>query len=1652
MFINSGNAEERNSQDLETILQYETEDHSYSRIKYFIYSLIDLCVPKNPLSIWCAAVFIIFSFIQMLSLLIIESQNRTPSFFGEVLRAFRILPLILYTESKIAYFCWIGFIFILSLILIICAFLALLNSRNAKSHINNTAMAYICAYFTMPLFWVGIIPVTDTLLSIWNCSQNIIFNYNICWTAGYDILFVFSIICTILYLLIFIMISVASGHSHPYNNNPLVHFPWFFEPTYAIIRIFLVFRSLNFWSDKFGPYVVQTTNIIFGIYFFSVIIGNMPYYNEMISFIFCGCIFTTIGSTLFCLIYAIFSSNDSSGEFFIYAIIAILGFIFAKIHQSAYYTKLFSSKEYNKTKDYSLIANIIYNILITGENYGSISLVFLKGFINNNYAHDENLLTDDSFESGINKKEVQSNIKKLIICILNNRDPDNLIEAKIMLGRAYLHLMGNTFNACKKIFEAEANSTGFFLGFEIYKLKIDIQEFLNKSKLHREKKGHGDFYSVLQYELTYNDFCNLLKKTAVNRMAFWTNLTGRPDLNKIQELGLEIMRTNREVVNSWKTLTHIYPDHEEALLIYLSFLNNITGWATEADELAQKINKNSAAKRNEDFKANKLFSLDSATVIVSHTNDHKTKILRTSSNIKQVFGYSNKNLINRDLSILMPRIIGRSHAKFMEENLMRGRYTNDGFYEAFGLHSNGYIFPIRVSSQQIFSLKFGLLYAGNIQKLESDEDNNFIITDENGKIDGITRELGEILNINPYTVYQEEKIIQSYCPTLKDRNIKDLSGSMKLEFLVMQKDLVNNANLLAEMEGLQKMAKKRTSFCTKHDEIVQILTRCEIKKEHFPVTNLTLIIFKFPTIKVQTPDDFKSTSLKISPDLVKLIDEDSKMILKTPHTKNSVYAADEIAFQNLDLLRIDTPTKMIEDSYKKSASRAEFSRHAFPLDSSSKHADIHNVKSTFRTNEDTQCMSEVKLIRKGTQSGKKRENVKHASQVSSEGSKSRGSISSDIIRQKVAFMQKLHYESFYPTSIYRLKLAILIFSILLIAALSCRVGLAVYLNERFASFAKLMLYNSRRISSIGKIGKNTRELTLFYTDNRTGRPLMNDEIRYRQFNYSTLLPSEYGQRVSSYKTYLIEGIKYEANSLMESQLYTQRHIDGFSPVNTEMVEPSSIAMSYYPSPNYVKFPNEPMSTGFFKVISHSWMFVTSFENGIRDLQTEVCAYFLIENNFQILIRTSRYARDGIVAEYGNSKDTLNSWSFNLLMIVVSILIVFMLVIFPFLLLAHREQSNMLLMLTRISKTDIKKQVDNITDFLRDLRIRMLTEKSNSLTEDDSTLNINRSPSNYVEEESCENIDKNQNEEKKDNSPLSSKLHRSSHKIAEIYTPLKNKSWKVFILFSIFCGFMLGMYMFYNSLSISLTDSLIYQATELFVITRGSYYCSFNIGYFYHYAYTNRTGLCGMSPCVSYMLTRITERQKEVNTLMIFHKRNSSMMTEKYNKLFNDIFEGNPCKTVDYFKKQPDCETVLNGMIKNGVYAATINFIALQKAIKAEFETKFLDIYGIEKYMNDQRLIELEIINEKYLAPSYTLLGTQIVNDAREITSSNNVVAIWFFISIICELFICSFFGGKWVIEHLRRSIFNTKYMLANIPPSILKSNKFLAQYLMISSK
>jgi PAS domain S-box-containing protein len=151
-----------------------------------------------------------------------------------------------------------------------------------------------------------------------------------------------------------------------------------------------------------------------------------------------------------------------------------------------------------------------------------------------------------------------------------------------------------------------------------------------------------------------------------------------------------------------------------------------------------------------------MFAEDTAIVVVSGNKDSQAKIMKTNNGITKLFGYNTFEVHGHEVNILMPPIIGVKHNYFLDSFFKTGRERIiNSEVSSFAMLRAGHIFAISLIVKPVPSLKNDIQYIGLIKPTGKDYD--YILTDQYGRIDSISKGITSILQLQP-TFFKENEI------------------------------------------------------------------------------------------------------------------------------------------------------------------------------------------------------------------------------------------------------------------------------------------------------------------------------------------------------------------------------------------------------------------------------------------------------------------------------------------------------------------------------------------------------------------------------------------------------------------------------------------------------------------------------------------------------------------------------------------------------------------------------------------------------------------------------------------------------------------------------------------------------------------------------
>ena len=128
---------------------------------------------------------------------------------------------------------------------------------------------------------------------------------------------------------------------------------------------------------------------------------------------------------------------------------------------------------------------------------------------------------------------------------------------------------------------------------------------------------------------------------------------------------------------------------------------------------------------------------------------------------------------------------------------------------------------------------------------------------------------------------------------------------------------------------------------------------------------------------------------------------------------------------------------------------------------------------------------------------------------------------------------------------------------------------------------------------------------------------------------------------------------------------------------------------------------------------------------------------------------------------------------------------------------------------------------------------------------------------------------------------------------------------------------------------------------------------------------------------------------------------------------------------------------MGGILKKGLYSANVAYWDSMRSMATDFNNSARDTRSINTILNSERLVDNEIMKDKYFAESYTQLLVELDKSIFFRFDDKDNMDTILFACYVAILFLFYFVLWRKFIEMTRHSLWVTKSMLAIIPLEII---------------
>ena len=644
------------------------------------------------------------------------------------------------------------------------------------------------------LIWVLVSPITETMISIFDCdgSSHRIMTDVVCWGGPHLVYCVFCMYSLVLLIAITLLIAILYNESRPTSLDAFSRLDTNLELYLLLYRIALAIISVYGTSSAF-QWILSIIHILGSFNFVKLYFKYLPFYNSYMSVVYGACMCSYLWASFNLVVSMVLEAEDYTGQ----SIVIILGILIIiplvkNLREKNICRMIFEYKHDKIKEEYELDIYIKKILdLMNEQAHNEVDEMVLLGFVNNHKnecssqecplsSSDALYLPATDAYSPADRKNLRDPIllrhllNSIFLEYVKNSNSTSVLHV-IYSHFLFVHI-GNIHMALIELNSAEKLDTTSQQRFTIYRSKRFIESFLMNRYKKKNKDASKQIFEnldvtlVITFENLYGKLQKAIEKSASEHIEFWSHLDSLlPDMNTLHQVGLNIINYSKQTQDIWTKLIKINSNYRKALRNYGYYLNEIKNDEEEGREYIEKAKSLEATgsidEHMNDFDV--MFADDTAIIVISGSKETQGKITKTNTGITNLFKYNTLEVTGHDVNILMPQIIAGKHQTFLERFFRTGKEkVINKESELFAMPRSGFVISISAIMKPVPSLKDDIQYISLIRERHKDYD--YILTNDQGRIDSASAWISGLLHLQPNFLKENEVYIQLLCPELLD--------------------------------------------------------------------------------------------------------------------------------------------------------------------------------------------------------------------------------------------------------------------------------------------------------------------------------------------------------------------------------------------------------------------------------------------------------------------------------------------------------------------------------------------------------------------------------------------------------------------------------------------------------------------------------------------------------------------------------------------------------------------------------------------------------------------------------------------------------------------------------------------------------------------
>ncbi|KAJ3102217.1 hypothetical protein HDU97_000714 [Phlyctochytrium planicorne] len=290
-----------------------------------------------------------------------------------------------------------------------------------------------------------------------------------------------------------------------------------------------------------------------------------------------------------------------------------------------------------------------------------------------------------------------------------------------------------------------------------------------RQRLLNERFSGGDVIDFIAFEQNMQLARKYESKATLAVIHFWAELLKRhPSFWKLQSHGATISSAVSLAQSHYLALIKLSPNTANVYRLYGHFLINVLNDAKQgqdlidhADELEEETENNRENGELEELNdidlSFNILSENNATVTISGELYNIGTVLNINNLALKAWGYKKSEVINQNISKLIPSPFAASHDAFIKKYLDTGiAKVVDRTRQVLGLNKQGYLFPITLCVKHVVDSKGTQSFVGIVRTPPEGDGMGFAIMNSDMEVLHFSRNLGSLFDTKPILPSSEE--------------------------------------------------------------------------------------------------------------------------------------------------------------------------------------------------------------------------------------------------------------------------------------------------------------------------------------------------------------------------------------------------------------------------------------------------------------------------------------------------------------------------------------------------------------------------------------------------------------------------------------------------------------------------------------------------------------------------------------------------------------------------------------------------------------------------------------------------------------------------------------------------------------------------------